>query len=124
MLRYIAAALSCALAFQAEAGTVHARSGAVAHVADHAVSRFQCVVDRLESQGYHVRFMGGWRAHGSVRGSLHPAGLALDINQLARGVTRPRMPGNEITIASSCGVISGAAWRHNDSGHFQVGGWK
>jgi hypothetical protein len=107
----------------AHAGIVKARSGATATVADRAVSTFQCIVDRLEGQGYPVRFLGGYRRHGSVRHSLHPMGLALDINQYARNRTRPRMPSNEIAIANGCGAVSGAQWRHADSGHEQIGGW-
>ena len=104
-------------------GNVHARSGASAHVAASAASKFQCIVNKLEAQGYPIRFMGGWRAHGSVKASLHSLGLALDINQTARGVTHPRMPRNEIAIANSCGAISRAQWVNNDSGHFQIGGY-
>jgi hypothetical protein len=84
---------------------------------------FQCLVNRLDRQGYPIHFMGGWRARGSVRHSLHPAGLALDINQYRRNVTRPRMPRNEIALANACGLISGAQWGWADSGHFQLGGW-
>jgi hypothetical protein len=105
------------------AGVVRSTSGATAHVARHATGAFQCLVSALDRQGYPIRFMGGWRAHGSVRASLHPAGLALDINQYGRNVTRPRMPGNEIALAKSCGLISGAQWANADSGHFQLGGW-
>ncbi|WP_412772449.1 hypothetical protein [Nitrobacter sp.] len=105
------------------AGIVRSSSGATAHVANHAAGAFQCLVSALDRQGYPIRFMGGWRAHGSVRASLHPAGLALDINQYARNVTRPRMPPNEIALANSCGLISGAQWANADSGHFQLGGW-
>ncbi|MEH6950264.1 hypothetical protein V4R08_02775 [Nitrobacter sp. NHB1] len=105
------------------AGVVRSASGATAHVASHATGAFQCLVSALDRQGYRIRFMGGWRAHGSVRASLHPAGLALDINQYGRNVTRPRMPHNEIALANSCGLISGAQWANADSGHFQLGGW-
>lgn len=106
------------------AGVVRSASGAVAHVAPVAAARFQCFVDRLERQGYPIRFMGGWRAHGSVRHSLHPSGLALDINQIGRNRTRPRMPGNEIALAQGCGLVAGAQWRGSpDSGHVQIGGW-
>lgn len=104
-------------------GIVRSASGATAHVAASATQAFQCLVDRLDAVGYPVRFMGGWRAHGSVPGSLHPAGLALDVNQLARNVTRPAMPSNEISMANDCGLISGRQWRWADSGHFQLGGW-
>jgi hypothetical protein len=105
------------------AGVVRSSSGATAHVAGRATGAFQCLVSALDRQGYPIRFMGGWRAHGSVRASLHPAGLALDINQYARNVTRPRMPHNEVALANSCGLISGAQWANSDSGHFQLGGW-
>lgn len=104
-------------------GIVRSASGAVAHVAASATGAFQCLVTALEGQGYPIRFMGGWRAHGSVRGSLHPAGLALDVNQISRNVTTPRMPGNEVALANGCGLISGAQWANGDSGHFQLGGW-
>jgi hypothetical protein len=104
-------------------GVVHSVSGATAHVAASATHAFQCLVDRLEAAGYPVRFMGGWRAHGSVPGSLHPSGLALDVNQLSRNVTRPPMPSNEIALANGCGLISGRQWANGDSGHFQLGGW-
>lgn len=104
-------------------GIVRSASGATAHVAASATGAFQCLVSALDRQGYPIRFMGGWRAHGSVRGSLHPAGLALDVNQLSRNVTRPAMPGNEVALANGCGLISGHQWAHGDSGHFQLGGW-
>ncbi len=104
-------------------GMVRSASGATAHVASRATGAFQCLVSALDRQGYPIRFMGGWRAHGSVHGSLHPAGLALDINQHGRNVTRPRMPRNEIALAKSCGLIAGAQWANADSGHFQLGGW-
>lgn len=104
-------------------GIVRTVSGATAHVAASATGAFQCIVSALESQGYPVRFIGGWRAHGSVPGSLHPVGLAMDVNQISRNVTTPRMPSNEIALANGCGLISGAQWRNGDSGHFQLGGW-
>lgn len=107
----------------ANAGNVHAQSGATATVAGDAVGAFQCLISGLDNIGYRIHFMGGWRKHGSVRGSLHPAGLALDINQFARNVTRPRMPEAATGIANSCGLIHGASWRHADAGHFQKGGW-
>jgi len=104
-------------------GAVSAKSGAVAHVAAHAVAAFQCIIDKLEQQGYPVKFLGGFAHGGHIPGSLHYSGLALDVNQVARNVTRPAMPSNEITLANSCGLISGAQWRWADSGHFQLGGW-
>jgi hypothetical protein len=104
-------------------GVVRSSSGAAAHVAPSAAPAFQCLVSALDRQGYAIHSMGGWRAHGSVRGSLHPAGLALDINQLSRNVTSPHMPSNEVALANGCGLVSGAQWANGDSGHFQVGGW-
>lgn len=105
------------------AGVVRSMSGATARVAYRATDAFQCLVSALDQQGYPIKFMGGLRAHGSVRASLHPAGLALDINQYSRNVTRPRMPHNEIALANACGLISGSQWTSRDSGHFQLGGW-
>lgn len=105
----------------AEAGTVRASTGARAEVANSATANFQCLVTGLEKTGYRIDFMGGWRKHGSVRHSLHPAGLALDINQTARGrVTRP-FPANVDAIASRCGVFHGSVWKNQDQGHFQIG---
>lgn len=104
-------------------GIVRSASGAKARVAGRATGAFQCLVDALDRRGYPIHFMGGWRAHGSVRQSLHPAGLALDINQYGRNRTRPRMPRNEIALANGCGLVSGAQWANGDSGHFQLGGW-
>jgi hypothetical protein len=108
---------------RSEIGIVRAASGATAHVASRATGAFQCVVDRLQGQGYPVRFMGGFARSGHIRHSLHYAGLALDVNQIGRNVTHPAMPPNEISIAHSCGLVSGAQWGHADSGHFQLGGW-
>lgn len=104
-------------------GIVRAASGATAHVASSATAAFQCVINALEAQGYPVKFMGGYANGGHIRHSLHYSGLALDVNQLARGVTRPSMPSNEISLANSCGLVSGAQWANNDSGHFQLGGY-
>ncbi|MBN9007129.1 MAG: M15 family metallopeptidase [Rhizobiales bacterium] len=104
-------------------GIVRSVHGASARVASRATGAFQCLVSALDRQGYPIRFMGGYRAHGSVRHSLHPMGLALDINQYGRNRTQPRMPANEVALANSCGLISGAQWASRDSGHFQLGGW-
>jgi len=123
MFRLLVILAAVCVASGAHAGNVRSRSGATATVAGHAAPAFQCLVNKLEGQGYPIKFMGGWRRHGSVRHSLHPAGLALDVNQYSRNVTRPRMPANEIALANSCGLISGAQWAHGDSGHFQLGGW-
>lgn len=126
MLRqiFLAALALVAPALPVDAATIRARSGASAQVSAAAAGPLQCVVNGLEAAGYPVRFMGGWRARGSVRGSLHPMGMALDVNQVARNRTVPPMPAGEIAIARACGAISGAQWAHRDSGHFQVGGWE
>jgi hypothetical protein len=125
MLRAIALAVAMLVALPppAVASVIHSRSGASATVAAIAARALQCVISGLEAAGYPVKFIGGYRRHGSVRGSLHPAGMALDVNQVARNHTVPKMPSNEIAIANSCGAISGAQWANGDSGHFQVGGW-
>lgn len=105
-------------------GVVKAASGAVAYVAKSATGAFQCMVNSLERVGYPIHSLGGFAHSGHIRHSLHYVGLALDINQIGRNVTRPSMPSNEIQIANACGLISGRQWsRSPDSGHFQVGGW-
>ena len=106
----------------AGAATIGLPGGPTAEVASVAAGPLQCVMAALRARGYPVRFVRGF-GRGSVRGSLHPLGMALDVNQLARNRTRPRMPLDEVSMAAGCGAISGAAWRHADSGHFQVGGW-
>lgn len=104
-------------------GIVKSASGAVAYVAARATSAFQCIINSLEDAGYKIHEMGGFANSGHISHSLHYSGLALDINQLARNITKPRMPVNEIALANSCGLISGAQWRNADSGHFQFGGY-
>lgn len=100
-------------------GIVRSISGATARVAASATSAFQCVVSALDRAGYPVKFMGGLSS-GHMRHSLHHIGMALDVNQYSRNVTRPVMPSNEIAIANSCGLVSGRQWSGNpDSGHFQ-----
>lgn len=101
-------------------GVVKAASGAVAYVAKSATAAFQCVVTALEAAGYPIKEMGGFASRGHIRHSLHYSGLALDINQIERNVTRPRMPANEIEIARGCGLTSGASWGYADSGHFEI----
>lgn len=110
-----------AAASSASAATIGV-NGVSTTVAPGAAGPLQCVLDGLVARGYPVRFIRG-HGRGSVRRSLHPSGYALDVNQVRRGVTVPRMPADEIALAASCGVVSGASWDHNDSGHFQVGGW-
>lgn len=103
-------------------GIVRSVSGATARVAASATSAFQCLVTALDHVGYKIAFMGGFSS-GHMRHSLHHTGMALDVNQYSRDVTRPPMPSNEIEIANSCGLVSGRQWRGNpDSGHFQKNG--
>jgi hypothetical protein len=100
--------------------TVRASSGATACVASSAASKFQALINDLEATGYRIDFMGGWRRHGSVAESKHPAGLALDINQVGRGRVTRRLPGNATAIAARYGLLHGAVWHHSDAGHFEV----
>ena len=117
----LTSAVFIALSVPADAATIGVR-GVTTQVAQGAQNALQCVLNALVARGYPVKFIRGY-GKGSVRGSLHPSGYALDVNQLRRGVTVPRMPRDEVQLAASCGAISGAVWRNNDSGHFQVGGW-
>jgi len=124
MIRFWISALALFfISTAAHAGAVQSKSGVRATVADSSVQSFQCLVNQLELQRYPIKYMRGC-GKGSVRGSLHPVCMALDINQTRRHVTVPPMPSNEIALANGCGLISGAQWRgHPDSGHFQMGGW-
>lgn len=109
-------------ALPAEGATVRSRSGATAQVAPGARSAFQCLVDKYDAAGVRIVFMGGYGKR-PFNYSLHPKGLALDINQYSRNVTRPATPAAATAWARSCGLIHGANWGHADTGHFQLGGW-
>jgi len=110
---------------------VTSASGKVAWVAPSAAGQFQGFVRDLEASGYRIDFMGGWRRHGSCRGcNMHPAGLAIDIDQIARNRLwrGKRLPEAATAIASRWGLLHGAVWRNADAGHFEVarrgaGGW-
>lgn len=104
----------------AQAGTIRSRSGATAQVSPSATGAFQCLVDKLDATGYQIKFMGGFRRHGSVAASKHPHGLALDINQYARNIVRPALPAGTTAMAAGCGLFHGAIWRRADAGHFEV----
>lgn len=98
---------------------IRSRSGARADVHPVAAERFRCVVQKLE-RVYSIRVMGGYGCR-PIRTSKHPRGLAMDINQYARDITRPRIPRASATeIARSCGVVHGSVWRNPDAGHFEV----
>jgi hypothetical protein len=122
MVRLLSAsAILLLLIGPAHGETIRALSGATAQVSSSAANAFRCIVNALETQGYPIKFMGGYARGGHIRGSLHYSGNALDINQTDRGVTTPRMPSNEVSLAAGCGLVSGASWKNNDSGHFQIG---
>lgn len=104
-------------------GLIEIRSagGHFAKVASAFAGRFQAFVRDLESGGFRIRFMGGWRSWGSCRGcDAHPRGRALDIDQTARNVTVQRLPANVTQIAARHGLCHGAVWNNPDAGHFEV----
>jgi hypothetical protein len=80
----------------------------------------QCVVDFVEQAGVKITAMRGY-GRGTVRGSLHPSGRAIDINQYARDATRPQVPRQIANdAADKCGVVSGARWSYPDNGHWNL----
>lgn len=104
-----------------KAAEVRSRSGIRVSVAPSAQRALQCVIDHVERAGVRIAAMRGHGA-GTVRGSLHPSGQALDINQTARDRTSPAVPRYVANAAAdACGVVSGARWRHADNGHWNIG---
>lgn len=102
------------------AARVRSKSGVTVRVNPSARAALQCVVNYVENAGVKIKFMRGYGA-GTVRGSMHPGGRALDINQTARDVTRPRVPRSVSNAAAdNCGVISGARWGYADNGHWNL----
>ena len=100
---------------------VHAGSGATACVSSSAASNFQQFVSALESTGYRIDFMGGWRSHGSCRRcDMHPRGLAIDINQTGRSRVTHGFPAGVTALAARYGLLHGAVWPHPDVGHFEL----
>lgn len=121
MLKYGLVAVGLLLSGPAESAEVRSHTGIRIHVAEGARKALQCVVDYVERHGVKIKAMRGYGA-GTVAGSLHPSGRALDINQTARDVTSPRVPRSVSNGAGeACGVISGARWRDADNGHFNLG---
>ena len=107
---------------QARGDTVTSKSGVKVRVASSARAALQCVVDHVEAAGVKIKYMRGV-GRGTVRGSRHPAGFALDINQTARDVTRPHVPrAVSNAAADKCGVVSGARWSYSDNGHWNLPG--
>lgn len=99
-------------------GNLVARSGATASVSEVARPHFQCLVDRLESAGYRIDFMGGYASRSNP--SAHPTGNAVDINQVAFGRVTRALPFGYVGMAESCGVYSGSHF--GDVGHFEMPG--
>lgn len=99
---------------------VLSKSGKSIKVAPNARAALQCVVDYVERAGVRIKAMRGYGL-GTVRASLHPSGRAIDINQTARDVTRPRVPRSVSNAAADhCGVVSGARWGYADNGHWNL----
>lgn len=105
----------------ADASIVQSRSGARANVSAALAPHAQCLINRIDASGHRIRYMRGY-GRGTVRGSLHPAGNALDIDQSGRN--RANLPRAAHYWAQACGLVSGASWRGApDFGHFQLGGY-
>lgn len=104
----------------ADASAVKSRSGITVSVSPSAQRALQCVVDHVEASGVRIKYMRGI-GRGTVRGSMHPSGNALDINQTGRNITRPVIPRSVSNAAAdACGVISGARWGYADNGHWNL----
>ena len=95
-----------------------AKSGAQTSVSIVAMPHFRCLLERLETAGYHIDFMGGYASRGNA--SAHPTGNALDINQTGRNVVTRRLPSNATEMARDCGLVHGAVWSNPDTGHFEM----
>jgi hypothetical protein len=85
-----------------------------------AVNQLKCVVEKLRAQGLPIKTLWGYGCRPASY-SLHPRGLAVDVDQYARDRTSPQVPRQAgVQIANSCNVVSGAIWRNPDNGHFEV----
>lgn len=117
----LAAVFICAFSMiPAQAASVQSKSGVRVQVSRSAQRALQCVIDYVERHGVRIKSMRGY-GRGTVAHSLHPSGRALDINQVARGVTRPSIPHSIANAAgSNCGVISGGTWHNDDVGHWNI----
>lgn len=120
MTRAIAVlSLACIFATPCQAATISSRSGIRIQVSPHAAAKLQCVINYVERY-VRIKYMRGY-GRGTVRGSRHPSGNALDINQYARGRTRPAIPMHVSNgAADTCGVTSGARWLNQDNGHWNL----
>lgn len=97
---------------------VTAKTGAKASVSIVAKPHFVCLIEKLESAGYQIDFMGGYASRGNS--SAHPTGNALDINQTGRNVVTRRLPSHSNEIAQACGLVHGKTWANPDQGHFEM----
>ena len=119
----LSTALALAVASPANAARICSQSRKCVNVAPSAAKALQCVIHYVEQAGVRIVAMRGY-GHGTVHGSQHPAGRALDINQTGRGRfgRNPRVPGHVADAAADhCGVISGNRWANNDNGHWNLG---
>ncbi len=99
---------------------VKSSNGVAVRVAVSARDKLQCVIDYVEAHGVHIVSMRGI-GKGTVGGSFHPSGQALDINQDHRNFTHPYVPHEVSTAAADhCGVVSGARWHSADNGHWNL----
>lgn len=99
---------------------IRTNTGKVAWVAARAASAMQCVINFVERTGVHLVSIRG-RGPGTVPASVHPEGWAMDLNQLRRDVTHPRIPPRvSVAAAHHCGVVSGASWHDRDNGHWNL----
>lgn len=103
--------------------TVRTAAGIQIRVAPRAAANFSGFVADLVASGYHISFMGGWRAHGSCAGcDMHPRGLAIDINQTGRNRVTRAFPVDVTAMAARHGLTHGAVWSNPDQGHFELAG--
>jgi hypothetical protein len=110
-------------ASQAKRGLVTMTCGGrTARVAARAKAPFERFCADLTASGYPIKFMGGWRPSGSCAGcNMHPKGLAIDINQVARGKVTVRMDKAAVSrMARAAGLVSGGDWCRGDLGHFEL----
>jgi hypothetical protein len=119
-IAFALASLVTLIGSQARGDTVTSRSGVKVRVATSARAALQCVVDYVEAAGVRIKFMRGV-GPGTVKGSQHPGGRAIDINQHRRDVTYPKVPRKVSNAAADhCKVVSGARWKDADNGHWNL----
>lgn len=95
-------------------------NGKKAYVHPSAVKPFECLLKGLDGIRYPIKFVGGYGCR-PLRTSNHPRGLAIDVNQYSRDVTKPNVYGwNATKVANSCNLTHGAVWRNPDAGHFEI----